>query len=333
MKIPSTLPSRVQALLLSVPLVLTSSVTALERPPELAEPKANVDQAPNERPGEVENQVPKPVEKVAMLGVGGSPASDTLSLHLGLTEGAGLTVFHVVPNSAAAKAGIEKHDIITAINDVNIGSQKDLREVVLAQNPGDEVVIKILHKGKVEEKKIALGERVVAKQRGRASVPRRRRAPRGDIDHDLMRMLRGMGANIPEVDHLRVEEEMQKHLQQMQRHLQENGDIQLDREEGFEMRRGIQMLGGTSMTVHDNDGSVTIKTLNDKKEVIVRDETGKLVYEGPYETAQDKAAVPDDIAERIKRVDLDMQDGGMKLKIGPGGVIPIPEKGKDDLIE
>jgi len=142
-----------------------------------------------------------------------------------------------------------------------------------------------------------------------------------------------MGGDIPEIDHLRVEEEMQKHLQEMQRHLQENGDLHPDKQEGFEMRQGIQMLGGTSMTVHDNDGSVTIKTLNDKKEVFVRDQAGKLIYEGPYETAQDKAAVPDGIAERIKRVDIDMEDGGMKLKIGPGGVIPIPEKEKEGLIE
>jgi len=309
MKITSTLPSCVQALLLTAPLVLASSVTALERPPELAEPKANVDQAPKGRAGEAENQAPKPVKKVAMLGVGGNSASDTLSLHLGLTEGTGLTVYHVVPDSAAAKAGIEKHDVITAINDINIGSQRDLREVVLAQKPGDEVVVKIVHEGKSEEKTIALGERVVNKQRRRAPVPRRRSIPRGDAENDLMKMLRGMGANIPEIDHLRVEEEMQKRLQEMQRHLQENGDVHPDKQEGFEMRQG------------------------DKKEVVVRDEAGKLVYEGPYETAQDKAAVPDDIAERIKSVDINMQDGGMKLKIGPGGVIPIPEKGRDDLIE
>ena len=326
MKITSTLPMCVKALLLTSSLAWTPSVIAFERPVENTEKQPGVEHAPKEKAvekEEAENKVPEPAEKIAMLGIGGNSASDTLSLHLGLTEGSGLTVYHVVPDSAAAKAGIKRHDIITAVNDSNIGSQRDLRRIILTQKPGDEVTVKLIKEGKAEEKKVILGERVIEAQ----DEVRPRRGP----NKDLMRMLRGMGANIPEADRQKVENEMRKHMQELQRQFLQNGDINPDQND-FKMRRGIQMLGGTSMTVHDNQGSVTIKTLNDKKEVIVRNKEGKLVFEGPYETEQDKAAVPDDIADRIKRVDIDMM-GGVKLKIGPGGVMPVPEQEEGEVIQ
>ena len=109
-----------------------------------------------------------------MLGVGGNSASKTLSLHLGLDNGTGLTIYHVVPESAAHQAGIKAHDIITAINGKAIGSQNDLRAEVLAHKPGDEVTVKLIREGKQEEKKVILGARVVEPRAGRDRVRERR---------------------------------------------------------------------------------------------------------------------------------------------------------------
>lgn len=315
MKITTKLATCLKVLLVTTPLVLTPSLTALEKPAEKQQ------QAPKEKARDAEmadKEAPAPVEKTAMLGVGGNAVSETLSLHLGLAEKTGLTIYHVIPDSAAAKAGIENHDVITAIGDTRIFTQSDLRKAVLAQKPGDEVTVKLVHKGQAIEKKVTLGER---------TIPRRGEGrPLREVQgaNDLLKMLQGMGGNIPEVDRKRVEAEMRKHVEDLRRQFQ-NGDrlelgdgIPLNRD-ALKLRRGIQMLGGTSVTINDKDGSVTMKTFNGKKEVIVKNQDGETVFEGPYETEQDKAAVPDNVAERIKRVDMDMgiQKGGFKLRVGP----------------
>lgn len=47
-------------------------------------------------------------------------------------------------------------------------------------------------------------------------------------------------------------------------------------------------------------GSLEMKTTEKGKEVIVKDPKGKLIFEGPWDTEQDKAAAPEDIRERIE---------------------------------
>ena len=321
MKKKSKLSTCLKALVVTSPLVLLPSLTALEKPAEKAKEQAPKEKVRDARAG-AEN-APKAIQKAAMLGVGGNSVSKTLSLHLGLEGNTGLTIYHIVPGSAAAKAGIVSHDIITKINDTAIGSQADLRAVVLDHKPGDEITVKLIHKGEAVEKKVTLGERIVAPRGGV-------RPMQGNLGmgNDLLQMLQGMGGDIPEADRKRVEQEMRKRVDELQRQFQNGGGFQIPR--GPKLREGVlQMLGGTNATIKDRDGSVTMKTLNGKTEVIVRDNAGKIVFEGPYETEQDKAAVPDDVADRLKRVDLDMglkKGGMMGLRINPEVMpLPIPE--------
>ncbi len=53
-----------------------------------------------------------------------------------------------------------------------------------------------------------------------------------------------------------------------------------------------------------------MKQSKGSKESRVFDKEGKLLWEGPYDTEQDKAAVPDDIRERIERLDFDINHKG-----------------------
>ena len=58
----------------------------------------------------------------------------------------------------------------------------------------------------------------------------------------------------------------------------------------------------------DDEGSVTIRTINGNKEVIVKDKSGKALFEGPYQTEQDKAAVPEEFRQRIEGFDPDFPE-------------------------
>ena len=85
----------------------------------------------------------------------------------------------------------------------------------------------------------------------------------------------------------------------------------------------------------DGKGSVTMKTINGKKDVIVKNKEGKVVFEGPYQTTQEQAAVPDDIRERLERMNFNRAaGGGFRLRVGPGGIMPAPkerEEAEDDV--
>ena len=74
----------------------------------------------------------------------------------------------------------------------------------------------------------------------------------------------------------------------------------------------------SSITVMDEEGSVTIKVTDAHHEVIVTDKEGVILFEGPYETPKDKAAVPDNVRGRIENIDFfKNMKNGFRFKVGP----------------
>jgi hypothetical protein len=300
-------------------------VFAIERPLE-------ADVVPAHQKGDVQH-LTRPVEgkqkKRAMIGVGGAPASKTLSLHLGLAEGVGLTLFYIVPDSPAAKAGLLPHDVMTSFGGKPIGCQLDLRTAIAAYHPGDEVEVGYIHQGKPMKKKVLLAVRSPQMGNGLAPDAVPGVHPRW--------MLQGMGGQIPEADRKRLEEHMKQHLQQLRFQLnqragqgQQMNHFQLDIPDPKGDDLGFQMDTSTSITMSDEDGSVTMKSVNGKKEVVVRDRDQKVLFEGPYDTPQDKAAVPDYIRKRLHKLNLD--DGGdrlLHLRIRPESM-KAPQDSKED---
>lgn len=61
-----------------------------------------------------------------MIGVHCEPVTELLSTHLGLEDNVGLAVQQVVDDSPSAKAGLEKHDIITKLGESSVGSISEL---------------------------------------------------------------------------------------------------------------------------------------------------------------------------------------------------------------
>ena len=308
-------------------VALLVPVVAIEKPAEADAPKqkdakaAVADEAPK--------AAEKPAQKFAMLGVGGMSASETLSMHLGLEQGTGLTLYHIVPDSAAEKAGLKQHDILTEFGGKKIGSQQDLRDAIADKKPGEEVLVKFISRGKAQEKKIILGER--------KEVPGM--VPHPGINPEWLQ--KRLGGNVPPIDVPPMGEEMMKRLQKMQKQLQQGGGMQLDLNKllkdmpkGKAGKGGLMQFGAaTSVTLMDNDGSITMKTADGKKEVVVKDKAGKVLFEGPYQTDQDKAAVPEEIRERIERLNIDDMQNGMKLQIGPMGIAPPLDEPEEEPAE
>lgn len=75
-----------------------------------------------------------------------------------VTRGDRSTDLAVTPGSPADKADIAENDIILEINKEKINERNQLADLIAKYKPGDEVTLKIYHKGKEIEKKITLGK-------------------------------------------------------------------------------------------------------------------------------------------------------------------------------
>ncbi|MFD0738629.1 DegQ family serine endoprotease [Lysobacter koreensis] len=77
---------------------------------------------------------------------------------LGLPDSSGALVADVVAGSAAAKAGIQRMDVIRAVNGQPVNLSSDLPPLVGAMAPGSRAKITVLREGRPRELSVVLGE-------------------------------------------------------------------------------------------------------------------------------------------------------------------------------
>ncbi len=83
-----------------------------------------------------------------MLGIQLAPPGEALEIHLRLDPDSATMISQVYEGLAADEAGLEKYDIIVAINgDDEVGPQ-NVRTVLSEKEPGEEITLTIIHKGK-----------------------------------------------------------------------------------------------------------------------------------------------------------------------------------------
>ncbi len=74
-------------------------------------------------------------------------------------RGERLTDFAVIPGSPADKAGIMENDIILEINGVKVDEKNGVADLIAKHNVGDEITLKVWHKGEVKDVRVKLEER------------------------------------------------------------------------------------------------------------------------------------------------------------------------------
>src|SRR5581483_1255701 len=95
-----------------------------------------------------------PKVPMIFLGVETSQVPTVVSEQLGLSEGLGLVVEYVVPDSPAAAAGIQQNDILKMLNDQILIEPSQLRKLLQTFSDGTDVTLTILRKG--QEQKVTV---------------------------------------------------------------------------------------------------------------------------------------------------------------------------------
>jgi len=271
---------------------LSADASAIERPNALDEKRlpAEVVQASKQKLKAIIE------ERQAWLGVGGDSLHEDLAWHLGVKGG--IQLHHVINKSPAAEAGLQPGDIITSCSGKKVLSQEDLRDAILEYEPASEVVLGVIQKGQLVEMKITLGERMKAAQQ---VVPPVRKAQRvhpfknNDQLHDIVQRAQG-----------RLHPDFLKRVERLQKQMGDDllgGDLQhlLD---GLQQDGGIQNLdlalkSSGSFIFQDDEGTIELKSNDGHQNLLIRDLDGEILFEGPYNTEEQKSALPEDLHQRL----------------------------------
>lgn len=300
-------------------------VFGIEAPPDDAPPPVEV--SPSPAVPQAPPAAAGPVEKagIAYLGVISTAVPEMLADHLGLKAGQGIVVSAVMPEGPAAKAGLVVHDVITSIAGDPVGSPEELTVRINTRKPGEKIRMDVIHHGKAAGIDVTLGERPAhlttpapgpLDQLNLDGVPedlanRVRRMIEGNLGEMKLDFQKGVDEAAPQIEDAmrKMREQMGKAMEGLKLpempQIPQQGGIQ----------GGIEVHQGATFRLMDNDGSIELKSVEGGKEITVRDKDQNIVWTGPWDTEQDKAAAPEDVRRRVERLDFDAGGNGLRLRL------------------
>lgn len=291
-------------------LLIPSQMLAIEAPEDNAPPPA---------------QAAKPAENpTAYLGIMTERVPQAVREHLNLGDQDGVIITSVIPDGPAHKSGLAPNEIITAIGDEKVATPAEVSTIIAGHKPGDEIRISSIHKGKPVDHKITLGERPAHLPMARAMGAEQLPALEGMPEELADRIRRMVEENVqgfempflpleepipaPEVDE--AMNEMRKKMEQALQQHEMKFELGVD-------GNGIKAQRQATFRMMDDEGSIEMKSQDDSKEVTVRDKENNTIWSGPWDTDQDKAAAPQDIRQRIERLNLDGNGRGLRFNFRP----------------
>lgn len=257
----------------------------------------------------------KPAAKVepAFLGVVSGDIPEMLAYHLDIAPGQGVIIRSLVPDGPAAAAGLVINDIVTGVAGQAVRSPQQLSDRISERQPGEVITLDLIQKGKATKLDVPLGARPAEM----AAWGQQLLDPQMELD--------GLPKELAD----RIREALAGNIGRMDLQLgQENGlieeamrDLQLRMQGALEGDLPIpdgpaagQVHGEVKVQLKDPEGSVEVISQNGGKEVTVRDLDGNITWNGPWDTAQDKAAAPEAVRQRVDGLNLDAEFKGQGLR-------------------
>jgi hypothetical protein len=119
--------------------------------------------APDKKIVRIQSVIPyhhaETAHEVSWLGVSTEETSEVLASQLGLKSGQGLVVIYVAPDSPAAKAGIQRYDVLTELDGQLLVDPIQLRKLVQMQKEGETVKLTLHRGGKKQTVSVTLAKR------------------------------------------------------------------------------------------------------------------------------------------------------------------------------
>ena len=259
----------------------------------------------SEKDGEVAEQT-----EVTRLGVAGEETSEAVAAQLGLASGAGLLVAYIAPNSPAAKAGLQKNDVLVDFEGQLLVHPVQLRKLVQMHKAGDSVKLEFYRAGKKQNATAILDKTKAAPVRVMQELM-------FDEDHPLHLMhMQPPGRNNSQLDKERLKIEIRQSVEDARKSveqvLKEVGQEKKHAKMMAELARSGVLVDkeatvtvGTSGSavktmVRSDDAGTYVLVADPKLRLTVHDKQGKLIFDGEIETAKQKEKIPAKIQEKLK---------------------------------
>lgn len=242
---------------------------------------------------------PGPVQKVkvAYLGVATSPAGDLLADQLKLGKGTGLTVDFVEEGSPAAKAGIRPHDILVKLNDQILINPPQLAVLVRLQKPGDKVTLTLIREAK--------------EQKMTAELIEKERVIGGEETGDAWIHFAPVPGTALNLESL-LESQQHEAQRLTERAKQEAEAARAKALAEYARRMGEMAAPGSasasaSVSMSDGQHTLTLTIADGKKHFVAKDKDGKVLFDGPITTDEERAKVPPEIRKKLEKMEATTQ--------------------------
>lgn len=262
---------------------------------------------------------------VPWLGVSASEAPESLAAQLNLQPGAGLVVTYVAPDSPAAKSGVRKNDLLVEFDDQPLVHPAQLRKLVRVHKEGEPVKLGFYRAGKHDTVSITLGktrmEPGLSGEVGEALESRLNELHQQMKDlrlnetvREQMRALRDSMGNL--ANQREVQENIRQGMEQARKAIQDSMRNVTNVEP---LRRILENLDRSRVVVDDkanvvvrssgknvrsmvksDDTGTIVLIRNPRLYLTAHDKDGKLVFDGPIETEDERGKVPPELWDRVE---------------------------------
>ena len=278
------------------------------------EPAADTETPPaallRETPGhtpEISNNPEREAGKnIPFIGLATATLPDMVADHLKIDPGTGVIIRTVCPDSPAGKAGLSVNDIILSIAGTAVGNPEAVTSVVRQHKTGDRIPLELIHKGKPAKVEITLAERP-ADLAPLQQEPLLDGLPQAHAERlrgllDQSNRMFGNGGVSPEEIFENNFHLMRERMNRAFEDAEAPGITQ-------DADGGIQFQQNSTIRMMDGEGSIEIKSADGKTDAVVRDTKNEITWSGPWDTAEEKAAAPEEIRNRINQVNSGTGNG------------------------
>jgi hypothetical protein len=254
----------------------------------------------------------QPSKPQPYLGVITRPVEPAVSAQIGLTEGLGLLIEDLAPEGPAAKAGVQKLDVLKMVNDQFVANQDQLVALVAHYGKGADVTLTIVRKGHEQKITVQIGERLVPERPSffEGVLPRdfEPREMRRRIEEGVRRFQDGVRPLLPNPPGAAPAP-----LQPGQPPPPAAGDGNTSR---AEVRTNTSSATAKVM-LKDDSGEIEVRSENGRRTLTAKNAKGETIYDGSIDTEEQRRKLPEDVRKKLEQVEV-----RTRIDQGPGGPGP-----------
>ena len=223
------------------------------------------------------------------LGVVTNTAPAALATQFGLTEGFGLVVEEVLPDSPAQAAGLQRHDLLTLLGEQQLAAPGQLAALVRAAGKEKEVSLTLIRKTETKKMTVKVGETLLPE--------------RAYIDG-------GGGGGVMTQPRTTLPFLNRGSSSPGERGPRENArpsDLLREMRPGSDRPAGDPFGGGASrwdsnrarVTMRDREGELELTVKDGQRTLVAKNVQGEVIHSGPVDTPAQRDALPAPLRARL----------------------------------